>query len=261
MSKLNRNEIKAKARAVLEQHPTGIRWTDLLRAVEKDEPETPHNSVHGGVHHFLKTEKDVVKIAKGTYLLAQFLGTIEPSPNVLSGKPETAAASPAQLPTHLEHQYYEAFADWLTDELDDVNHAVAVGGNILKGKWGTPDVIGVLKPKSSDLVKFEPQIVSAEIKTDPNAPVVAFGQSVAYRLFSHKSYMVMPETVTKPDLERMEALATLYGIGLVTFTLDPTAPAFTLKVRAVPSQPDMFYVNEMARRLLDHDKSLFDKLF
>jgi hypothetical protein len=261
MAHLNRAEIKAKARAILEQHPTGIRWTDLLRAVEKDDPETPHNSVHGGVHNFLKTEKDVVKIAKGTYLLAQFFGTIEPFLAEPEGKPGSGGSAPAQLPTHLEHQYYEAFADWLADDLDEVNHAVAVGGNILKGKWGTPDVIGVLKPKSSDLVKFEPQIVSAEIKTDPNAPVVAFGQSVAYRLFSHKSYMVMPETVTKPDLERMEALATLYGIGLVTFTLAPSAPAFELRVRAVPSQPDMFYVNEMARRLLDHDKALFDKLF
>jgi hypothetical protein len=260
MAKLNRTQIKAKSRSVMEQHPTGIRWSDLLRAVEADEPETPHNSVHGGVHNFLTTEKDVVKIAKGTYLLAQFLGALESSAQPVPGK--ALAAEPAvQIPTHLEHQYYDAFASWLMDELDEVNHAVSVGGNILKGKWGTPDVIGVLKPRSSDLVKFEPQIVSAEIKTDPNAPVVAFGQSVAYRLFSHKSYMVMPNTVTKPDLERMEGLATLYGIGLVTFSLDPESPAFLLRVRAVPSTPDMFYVNEMARRLLDHDKALFDKLF
>ncbi|WP_438851969.1 hypothetical protein [Brevundimonas nasdae] len=260
MAKLNRTQIKAKSRSVMEQHPTGIRWSDLLRAVEADEPETPHNSVHGGVHNFLTTEKDVVKIAKGTYLLAQFLGALESSAQPVPGK--ALAAEPAvQIPTHLEHQYYDAFASWLMDELDEVNHAVSVGGNILKGKWGTPDVIGVLKPRSSDLVKFEPQIVSAEIKTDPNAPVVAFGQSVAYRLFSHKSYMVMPNTVTKPDLERMEGLATLYGIGLVTFSLDPESPAFLLRVRAVPSTPDMFYVNEMARRLLDHDEALFDKLF
>jgi len=261
MARSIRAQVGEKARAVLEQNPTGIRWTDLLRAVAKDDPEIQHTSVHDGVHHFLKNQNDVVKIARGTYLLAEFLGQIEPSSVNSTVQPDTAATTSAQPPSHLEHQYYEAFADWLADDLDDVNHAVAVGGNILKGKWGTPDVIGVLKPKSSDLVKFEPQIVSAEIKTDPNAPVVAFGQSVAYRLFSHKSYMVMPETVTKPDLERMEALATLYGIGLVTFTLDPSAPAFELRVRAVPSQPDMFYVNEMARRLLDHDEEVFNDLF
>lgn len=260
MAKLNRIQIRAKAREIMEQQPTGIRWSDLLRAVEADEPETPHNSVHGGVHNFLTTDKDVVKIAKGTYLLAHFVASLDPLAQPTSRK-GTVLENLTQVPSHLEHQYYDSFASWLMDELDEVNHAVSVGGSILKGKWGTPDVIGVLKPRSSDLVKFSPQIVSAEIKTDPNAPVIAFGQSVAYRLFSHKSYMVMPDTVSKPDLERMEALGTLYGIGLVTFNLDPESPDFLLRVRAVPSTPDMYYVNEMARRLLEHDKSLFDKLF
>ncbi|WP_438850989.1 hypothetical protein [Brevundimonas nasdae] len=258
MAKLNRAQIGAKARAVLEQNPKGIRWMELLRSVEKDEPETPHNSVHGGVHHFLKSADDVVKVAKGTYVLAAFAGAIDVTGDLETLSTVTSATS---LPAHIEHQYYGAFAEWLTEELEEANHAEAVGGNILKGKWGTPDVIGVLRPKSSDLIKFETQIVSAEIKTDANAPVVAFGQAVAYRLFSHKSYMVMPNTVSKPDMERLEALATLYGIGLVTFSLNPENPDFWLRVRALPSQPDMFYVNEMARRVLDHSSKLFNSLF
>jgi hypothetical protein len=38
---------------VLEENPQGIRWIDLLLAVEATRPDRPHNSVHGGVHNLL----------------------------------------------------------------------------------------------------------------------------------------------------------------------------------------------------------------
>ncbi len=101
---------------------------------------------------------------------------------------------------------------------------MALGGSVLKSKWGTPDVLGVLKPRTQDLLKFEPQIVSAEVKIDPGQPVVAFGQAVAYRLFSHKSYIVVPNTTSEDDLSRLKALCSIHGVGLVTFTLDKDAP-------------------------------------
>jgi hypothetical protein len=142
-----------------------------------------------------------------------------------------------------------------------VNEAVVLGGSILRGKWGTPDVIGVLKPRAQDLLKFEPQIVSAEIKIDPGQPVVAFGQAVAYRLFSHKSYIVLPDSTSEDDLSRLKALCTIHGVGLVTFKLDTAAPDFTTVVLPVHASPDMFYANQMLRRLLEADSKLFNKLF
>ena len=92
----------------------------------------------------------------------------------------------------------------------------------MKTKWGTPDVIGVYKPLASNLIKFPLEIVSAEIKIDPQTPVVAFGQAVAYRLFSSKSYVVMPSTLTEEDQSRLDALCMLFGIGFVLFDLDLT---------------------------------------
>jgi hypothetical protein len=71
---------------------------------------------------------------------------------------------------------------------------------------GTPDVIGTYKPLASNLIKFPIEIVSAEIKIDPQAPVVAFGQSVAYRLFSTKTYIAMPNTLAEQDQDRLESL-------------------------------------------------------
>ena len=97
---------------------------------------------------------------------------------------------------------------------------------MLGGKWGTPDVIGVLKPRAQDIFEFEPQIVTAEIKATPGQPVVAFGQAVAYRLLSHKSYIVVPRTTTSDDMNRLTSLCSIHGVGLVVFTLDIDQPDY-----------------------------------
>ncbi len=138
---------------------------------------------------------------------------------------------------------------------------LAVGGAILKGRWGTPDVLGVLKPVTSDPIKFAPEIVSVEIKIDPNQPIFAFGQAVAYRLFSHKTYIVIPDTMAPDDFERLEALSIVHGLGMVTFSLNPKEPNFRQVVRAQSGQPDVFYMNLMAKRILEALPKLYNKLF
>src|SRR3546814_20758730 len=72
--KLNRQQIHEQALQILEENPQGIRWSDLLRAVEARTPDTPHNSVHGGIHNLLTTRtSDIVKVARGNYQLAKFI--------------------------------------------------------------------------------------------------------------------------------------------------------------------------------------------
>lgn len=263
--KLNRKQIQAHAIAVLQAKPGGIRWSELLKAVAEASPETPPNSIHGGIHNLLKTDDRIEKIAKGTYRLAE-LGEAEDSAAI--AQDEAVAQTPVQveaadhtLVTYVEADFYQSFADWLVDVAEEVNAAVPLGGSVLKGKWGTPDVIGVLKPRTQDMLKFEPQIVSAEIKIDPSQPVVAFGQAVAYRLFSHKSYIVVPNTTSQDDMGRLKALCSIHGVGLVTFTLDGLAPDYTILVLPMQASPDMFYANQMLRRLLAADATAFEKLF
>jgi len=72
------------------------------------------------------------------------------------------------------------------------------------------DVIGVYKPLAGNLIKFPLEIVSVEIKIDSQAPVVAFGQAVAYRLFSAKTYVAMPTALTEEDQSRLES--TVYAV-------------------------------------------------
>ena len=142
-----------------------------------------------------------------------------------------------------------------------MTHVVPLGGAGIKGKWGTPDVVGVYKSSARDVIKFPVEIICAEVKTEPQQPVVAFGQAVAYRLFSHRVYIAMPATLTDEDASRLEALCMLFGIGLVLFNVNKEQPNYAIRVRAQTHQPDTFYVNSFAERLFSHSKEAFEKLF
>jgi hypothetical protein len=147
------------------------------------------------------------------------------------------------------------------EDNDEATVAAALGGASLGGKWGTPDVIGVLKPRAQDIFKFEPQIVTAEIKAVPGQPVVAFGQAVAYRLFSHRSYIVVPDTTIGDDMNRLKSLCSIHGVGLVTFTLNKDQPDYNVVVLPAQASPDMFYVNNMLDRLKASEPKLLNRLF
>lgn len=263
--KLNRKQIQTSALEILESTPGGIRWSEMLKLIHMANPETPQNSIHGALQVLLTGSDDIVKVARGTYQLRRYqddqASTAIAQDTAVANEPLIVETSSQAKIVLLEADFYESFAEWLADVAEEVNVAVALGGSVLKGKWGTPDVIGVLKPRAQDILKFEPQIVSAEIKIDPNQPVVAFGQAVAYRLFSHKSYIVVPKTTSEDDLNRLKALCTIHGVGFVTFALDKSAPDYTVLVLPAQASPDMFYANQMLRRLLDSSPTVFNKLF
>jgi hypothetical protein len=262
--KLNRKQIQERAVQLLEESPHGIRWGQILKAIHTQEPETPPNSIHGAIQNLFSSSEDVLKVARGTYQLKKYID--EDEAGALAAEEATADAEIiVHTKTHgnvtlTEQDFYDSFAEWLEDN-DEATFASAFGGSSLGGKWGTPDVIGVLKPRAQDIFKFEPQIVTAEIKAVPGQPVVAFGQAVAYRLFSHKSYIVVPDTTSGDDLSRLKALCSLHGVGLVTFTLDKSAPDYNVVVLPVQAAPDMFYVNSMLDRLKASEPKLLNRLF
>jgi hypothetical protein len=161
-----------------------------------------------------------------------------------------------------ESDFYEPFASYLQNDLDEATFAEPIGGASFKEKWGTPDVVGVYRPRTSDLIRFTPEIIAAEIKIDPSQSIVAFGQAVAYRLFATRSYIVMPSTLSPTDQLRLDSLCILFGLGFVLFDFaDATKPAFQIRVRAQRFTPDAFYVNEFARRLHEAHPDRFARLF
>ncbi len=144
-----------------------------------------------------------------------------------------------------EEAFYEPFADWLVNELEECTNAIAVGGNAFKDKWGTPDVIGIREAKRGDLIKPPTEIVTAEIKLDLNGLITAFGQCCSYKLFSHRAYIVVPKNAADEDISRLDALSRIFGIGLILFdATNPKEPDFTIRARAARHEPDVFYVNK-----------------
>ena len=255
MAKLSGKEIQKLARSIVFESPGGIHYGALVDTISQQNPETPKNTIHGSVWN-LDTlfPSEITKPSRGLF-----------TPIAKSESEAAALESTEQIaPTGIkvkESEFYVPFAEWLKNDLDEVTEVVSLGGAGLKSKWGTPDVVGIYKPLASNLIKFPIEIVSAEIKIDPQAPVVAFGQAVAYRLFSTKTYIAMPTTLSEEDQSRLESLCMLFGVGLVLFDLNKDVPQFSIRVRAQRFSPDMFYVNEFADRLKHHDKQVFEELF
>jgi hypothetical protein len=255
MAKLGVQQIKDLAKSIIAVNPGGIRYSALVSQISQQNPETPENTIHGSVWNLdALFPNQIAKPSRGLF-----------TPVTKSGNDTVVVGSTEQIaPTGLkvkEIDFYEPFAQWLQNDLDEVTEVSSLGGAGLKSKWGTPDVVGIYKPRASNLIKFPIEIVSAEIKIDPQAPVVAFGQAVAYRLFSTKTYIAMPTTLTEEDQSRLESLCILFGVGLVLFDLNKETPKFSIRVRAQRFSPDMFYVNEFAERLKYFDADIFEELF
>ena len=244
-------QIRDHACALIAASPGGIRYTALVKALADESPETPVNSIHGNVWDLEKKAPDrVAKPGRGLYVSVSAGSSGAPAPQTT---PPDAALG--------EDAYYEPFAKFLQYELQDATDACALGGNAMKSKWGTPDVLGVYKPHKRDPIQFGTDIVAAEIKIDPGQSVVAFGQAAAYRLFSTKTYLVMPQTVSEEEKDRLDALAMLYGLGLVFFDLNPGSPDFEIRARAQRLTPDTYFVNEFVKRLHACRSELCDRLF
>lgn len=226
-----------------------MRHSVLIRALKKRLPDIPPNTIATNVSTLVTREPGkVYKPSRGLLMSVKFRDA--PSPGKANRK---GGSSVAPLK---EEDFYAGFAAYLTEDLEECTKAVPLGGALFKDKWGTPDVIGIRKAFEGDLIKFPTEIVSAEIKTDSNNLITAFGQAVAYKLFSHKSYIVVPRASSPEDLDRLEALCLTCGLGLIHFDHQSVEnPNFTIRVRAIKSEPDSFYVNKnlkpIGRRLFD----------
>lgn len=253
MASLTTHAIRDLARQIVLGSPKGIRFNGIKERILQLHPETPEGTILAQIATIIaEYPEQITKPSRGLYMPVSLETGAEPC--------ESNSTDRAQR-SQGEEAFYRPFADWLEADLDEVTAVASLGGAGLGKKWGTPDVVGVYKPRASDRIKFPLEIVAAEIKSEPQFPVVAFGQAAAYRLFAAKAYVVMPTTISEEDLSRLEALAMLFGIGLVVFDPNPDRPEFRIRVRAQRFSPDMFYVNEFADRLRAHNPDVFEELF
>jgi len=238
----------SKAIEILRMNPNGLRYSDLVRKVSGDLPEIPVNTIHGTIWNLeTRIPEEVCKPARGLFRHTTF-GEVE---SLKDEQKTTAKVGKVE-----EGDFYKPFADWLVNESEECTKAIPLGGNKFRDKWGTPDVIGKREPLRSDIVKAPTEIVSAEIKTDTRDLITAFGQACSYRIFCHKSYIVVPRSSSDEDISRLDALCLSFGIGLVLFdNTNQHAPQFEIRARPLRHEPDMFYVNKYMKLI---EKELFD---
>jgi len=237
----SKERIFEEAKKLIAANETGVRYSVLVRTIKARLPDIPENTIHGAVHTFRSNLPDEVYMpAKGLYKHVKFRKADE---EILRRNPPIRRSD--------EEQFYGMFAEWLVNELEECTRAIPLGGSRFKDKWGTPDVIGVREPKKSDIIKPPTEIISAEIKTDTQALITAFGQACAYKLFSHRSYIVVPDDSADEDITRLDALARIFGIGLILFDRNKKEAQFEIRVRAARHEPDMFYVNKYLKIIED----------
>lgn len=241
--------IRSIAIELLEEQPQGLRYSELLRRIKQTGPELNPNTVNNYIWNLeVVLPQTVYKPVKGLFRLVKFK---EPTPPEITNE---SPAGPSQSKLR-EDVFYPLFANWLKNDLEEVTHAIALGGNVFRDRWGTPDVIGKSESKRSDVIKGPTSIVSAEIKVDLAGLVTGFGQACAYKLFSHKSYLVIPSQTPDEEMARIDSLCQMVGIGLVTFNAKSSIlPEFRLIVRAIKHEPDLFYTNRYVTHV---EKELF----
>jgi len=237
-----KDAIQKAIKLISESSTTGIRWNELNRKLKEAFPEISESAM-SNVFTNLRAEDSIYRPVEGLYKDIKYKEAEEEIVTAPTAKPQ---------PKIDEKQFYQPFAIYLVNELEECTEAIAWGGNKFKDKWSTPDVIGKLQAKEREIYRPTLGIISAEIKTaiDPHALIEAFGQTCAYKLFSHRSYLVVPGDSSEEDKPRLDALARIFGIGLVLFDrTKPENPNFQIRVRASRHEPDMFYVNKYAKYL------------
>ena len=229
-------KIVSKAVEVIKALPEGIRYSELVRTIQQDFPDIPNNTIHGTIWNLEARVPDkIYKPARGLFRHNTFR-------DVQLG--EFGQKLPDKTEKIREEDFYQSFADWLVKQLEECTKAIPLGGNKFRDKWGTPDVVGIREPRKSDIIKQATEIVSAEIKIDTKDLITAFGQACSYKLFCHKSYIVVPKESLEEDISKIDALCLIFGIGLILFnSRNNKEPDFEIRVRPTKHEPDMFYVN------------------
>lgn len=228
--------IVTRALELLREHPDGLRYSDLTKRIAESDGSFNTNTIHGNIWNLdAKLPGKVYKPSRGLFRLVEFRD--ESTDQLREELVDT-------IPQVREEDFYEPFADWLVNDIEDCTKAIPLGGNRFRDKWGTPDVVGKRESKRSDIIQAPVEIVSAEIKSETSQLVTAFGQACAYNLFSHKTYLVIPKTSPEDEIARLDSLSQVFGIGLVLFDVtSPQNPGFEIRARPRKGEPDLFYAN------------------
>ena len=203
-------QIRKIALDILTEKPEGVRYSDLQRKILEQDSSLKSNTIAGATWDLETTFPDkVYKPDRGVFRLVKFKEDVTTQPYQQS----LSTTKTKKKKNIKEEEFYQPFADWLVNELEECTNAIGLGGNIFRDKWGTPDVVGIRESKRSDIIQFPTEIIVGEIKTDTNGLITAFGQACAYKIFSHKSYIVVPNNSQIEDINKQSITASIRGLA------------------------------------------------
>jgi len=128
MPKLSIRDIQKRAITIISESHGGIRYTPLFAKISAESPETPVNTIYGAIWNLQEVSNEIIKPSRGLYKAIG--GTNDDS--VVVGNTEQVASSGLKVQ---ESEFYESFAQWLKNDLDEVTDVAALGGSIMKSKW------------------------------------------------------------------------------------------------------------------------------
>jgi hypothetical protein len=141
MAETNKQKNIDAALRLLDENPEGLRYSQLLALVGTAISGMNPNTIRGSLWDLDQTHSaEVYKAARGLFRLVKY--------QPVSGAPIPPPPPQPQPPARQikEEDFYQPFADWLVNEVEECSAAIALGGNRFKDKWQTPDVVGKLDP-------------------------------------------------------------------------------------------------------------------
>ena len=234
--------IREKAYEIIKERPSGIRFSELVNKIIKEKPDFNINTVNAQIANLRnhKDYKDKLSQVPRIYMAIEY----ENNPNLPS---KNVAESESNSTKHYEKEFYEPFANFLKNDLEECTLVRVMGNSRLRFKWSTPDVVGYWMEKTTSRYQNPPELVAGELKTDTKYDqlIEAFGQAASYLLFCHKSYIAVPEDSDSRALDRLENLCISFGIGLLLFDdKDPNKVEFKIRNRAQRHEPNIVYFND-----------------
>src|SRR2546430_2560908 len=116
MATVGIKQVQDSAKELLKAHPSGLRFTHLVNLLMQRHPDANHNMVWTQVGSLPKTcQGEIFKPSRGIYQLV-----------ALAGKPSTAFVQPPAVTPAYECDFYESFAQWLRDDLEEATEAVSL---------------------------------------------------------------------------------------------------------------------------------------
>jgi len=241
------DDYRKKALEILgrDEFKEGLRFSKLVEMIV-DDLKANSNTVNGAIYNLPNIMQDIVsRPQRGLFILKKNVGTI------LVKKEEVAAK---YSDTFKEQDVYEPAKEYLLSR-GECTHAEVIGGSILGKKWGTPDIIGSIRVSTDAVYRPPLELVAIEAKGVNYSPVEALGQAMAYKLFAHRTWLILPET---DDIDRIEGIAKSANIGLVVFNYKNKQFLFETLNRPTAGNPDAEEVNTMLVTLKEKELNKYN---